>query len=61
MIMKFKGKNAIVTGGTRGIGKTICDSLWQLGCNVIATGTSVDLRTLGGIKKKYPVGHNGRK
>lgn len=40
--MKFKGKNAIVTGGTRGIGKAICDSLWQLGCNVIATGTSVD-------------------
>ena len=40
--MKFKGKNAIVTGGSRGIGKAICDSLWQLGCNVITTGTSVN-------------------
>lgn len=59
--MKFKGKNATVTVGTRSKGKAICDSLWQLEYNVIVIGTSADLRMLSGIKKKYPVGHNGRK
>ncbi len=39
--MDFRGKKAIVTGGTRGIGKSIVKKLWQLGCNVIATGTNI--------------------
>lgn len=31
------GRNAIVTGGTRGIGRTICLALKNQGCNVAAT------------------------
>lgn len=31
-------KTAIVTGGTKGIGKAICAKLLKEGCNVIATG-----------------------
>ncbi len=46
-MMNFKGKTAIITGGSKGIGKAICDFLWQLDCNVIATGTSVN-------KKGFP-------
>lgn len=38
--MELKNKTAIVTGGTRGIGKAICNALLKSGCNVIATGTS---------------------
>lgn len=37
--MDFKNKTAIVTGGTRGIGKNISESLWELGCDTIITGT----------------------
>lgn len=40
--MKFKGKLAIVTGGTRGIGYAIANLLWQLGADVIATGTKIE-------------------
>lgn len=38
----LRGRTAIVTGGTRGIGKVICDLLLESGCNVIATGTRVE-------------------
>lgn len=47
MIMNFKEKTAIVTGGSRGIGRAICDFLRRLGCNVIATVTTVN-------KKGFP-------
>jgi len=40
--MNFSGKRAIVTGGTRGIGKSICVKLCEYGCEVFATGTSID-------------------
>lgn len=43
-MMNFKGKTAIVTGGTRGIGKAICEILWERGGNVIVTGTSINNR-----------------
>lgn len=35
--MKLSGKNAIVTGGTRGIGRAIVLELAALGCNVVFT------------------------
>ncbi|MBU0496605.1 MAG: SDR family oxidoreductase [Candidatus Thermoplasmatota archaeon] len=35
----FKNKTALVTGGTRGIGKSIVKLLLENGCNVIYTGT----------------------
>ena len=38
----LRGRTAIVTGGTRGIGKVICELLLESGCNVIATGTRVE-------------------
>jgi 3-oxoacyl-[acyl-carrier protein] reductase len=38
-MINFKGKVALVTGGTRGIGKATCDLLSYSGCEVMATGT----------------------
>jgi len=39
MKIDFSGKTAIVTGGTRGIGKSIVLLLLEAGCHVIYTGT----------------------
>tara|TARA_B100002052_G_C15870769_1_gene594573 strand:+ start:691 stop:1437 length:747 start_codon:yes stop_codon:yes gene_type:complete len=44
-------KNAIVTGGTRGIGKAIVKALLESGANVIATGTNQ--RQINKLNKKY--------
>lgn len=41
-LMNLKGKNAIITGGTRGIGRGICELLLSLECNVTATGTKIN-------------------
>lgn len=39
MDYSFKGKTVIVTGGTAGIGKAICDLFLQEECTLILTGT----------------------
>ena len=39
MHIDFNGKTALVTGGTRGIGKSIVNLLIDSSCNVIYTGT----------------------
>ncbi len=39
MFIDFKGRVALVTGGTRGIGKAISDTLWASGADVYLTGT----------------------
>ena len=38
----LKGKTALVTGSTRGIGRTIADRLAQEGCNLIVSGRVFD-------------------
>ena len=40
--MDFTGKTALVTGATRGIGKSIAETLWAAGADVILTGTKQD-------------------
>ena len=39
MRINFKGKTILITGGTRGIGKKIAQDLYELGANVLITGT----------------------
>ena len=40
MDINLKGKKAIITGGTRGIGKSIVSKMVDSGCEVIYTGTT---------------------
>lgn len=58
--LDFKGRIILVTGGTRGIGKQIAEDLFQLGAEVLITGTNpkeIDEFNLessaNGYKKKY--------
>ena len=41
MKFDFSGKTAVVTGGTRGIGKAIVERFSEAGCSVIYTGTKM--------------------
>lgn len=38
--MKLKGKTAIITGSSRGIGKAIAQKLGQMGANIVLNGTT---------------------
>lgn len=40
--MDFQGQNALVTGGTRGIGKAIAEGLAKRGVNVIVAGRNIE-------------------
>lgn len=42
MNIDFRGQTALVTGGTKGIGKQIADDLAALGADVIMTGSNPD-------------------
>ena len=41
MNISFSNKTVVVTGGTKGIGKSIAERFLESGANVIVTGRSV--------------------
>jgi 3-oxoacyl-[acyl-carrier protein] reductase len=51
----FSGKTAIVTGGTRGIGKCIVEQLAARGCSVIYTGTKKGADAMPGTTRFEPL------
>lgn len=55
-MIKLEGKNALITGSSRGIGQQIAVGLAKLGCNIIVHGRSMDSCT-GTLEllRKYPV------
>lgn len=61
MLLDYRGRIALVTGATRGIGKAIADTLWQSGADVYLTGTkqtevdrlNEEVKTQGIERKHY--------
>ncbi len=47
MDLQLKGNNALITGGTKGIGRAIADALVEEGCNV-----AICARTRSGRTKR---------
>ena len=41
-MIDLKNKNVIVTGASGGIGNSIVEKLYELGANILATGTKVE-------------------
>jgi 3-oxoacyl-[acyl-carrier protein] reductase len=50
--LNLKGKTAIITGSSRGIGKSIAELLYHEGCNIVLNGRHEN--TLKRISKEYP-------
>ena len=41
-MISLKGKNALITGSSRGVGQQLARALAQLGCNIIVHGRTLD-------------------
>ena len=50
-MISFKNKNVLITGATGGIGNDLINKFFNLGANILATGTKTE--KLNEIKKKY--------
>ena len=50
--MNLKNKKALITGATGGIGNSLVEKFYSLGCSLVATGTNEE--KLNNLKKKYP-------
>ena len=54
--INLKGKTALVTGATKGLGRGAAIALAQVGANIIAVGRNIsELKSLGKIIKKLNV------
>ena len=55
-MIELKGKNAFITGSSRGVGQQIAQGLAKLGCNIIVHGRTKEncIRTIE-LLKKYKV------
>jgi len=53
MNIDFTNKTALITGATRGIGKSIADCMYKAGANLVLTGTKKDeVEMLNALNKK---------
>ena len=50
--MNLKNKKILITGATGGIGNSLVEKFYSLGCLIVATGTNEE--KLNNIKKQYP-------
>jgi 3-oxoacyl-[acyl-carrier protein] reductase len=58
MDLKLKGKNAIITGGSRGVGRAVALGLAAEGVNVVVTGRKVSEALLEVVEKAKSFGVN---
>ena len=55
-MIDLKGKNALITGSSRGVGQQVALGLADLGCNIILHGrTSESCAKTLTLLEKYPV------